>query len=77
MNNVRDGYTKRGHEWLLLLSKGPTVADGFGNAACRCRRNGWCDWLLGANGRIDREVITEAGRAKLAEWNRMHPEVAP
>lgn len=76
MNLTTKNYTTKAHQWLTLLEQvGYATAEGFGNAVCRCRRNGWCRWvsdsdghMVPSNGRM-LEEITDAGRAKLAEWD--------
>lgn len=68
-------YTAKAHQWLALLAQvGFATSEGFGNSVCRCRRNGWCEWVMDENGMVRSggyvlEKITDTGLAKLKEWD--------
>lgn len=61
--------TPRRREWLEKLEReGIASASGFGVAAYVARRHGWTEWDR-SDGRLGHlELLTDAGRAKLAEW---------
>lgn len=70
-------HTPIRHQWLRELADHPGAKrHGKGGPGYACMRMGWTDWRT--PGVFDgAEVLTEAGRAQLAEWDRVHGPTAP
>ena len=63
-------HTEKRQKWLeKLLEKPGTNRAGTGVVAFQCMSLGWTDWVEDMSG----ERLTEAGLAKLSEWQERVP----